>query len=96
MNSISTVHVPREVATERILREIGLWSPGPRRSMPWKAPPNPNRCKEDVRPIFWARRQKSYVYRTQTWNEFPNGRWGSSHSPAFGELKDYYLFYLKV
>ena len=24
------------------------------------------------------------------------GRWGKSDSPAFGELKDYYLFYLKV
>jgi len=23
------------------------------------------------------------------------GRWGKSDSPAFGELKDYYLFYLK-
>ena len=22
------------------------------------------------------------------------GRWGKSDSPAFGELKDYYLFYL--
>lgn len=34
--------------------------------------------------------------RTQHWDEFPNGRWGSSESPAFGELKDYYLFYLTV
>jgi methylenetetrahydrofolate reductase (NADPH) len=47
-----------------------------------------------VRPIFWALRQKSYVHRTRHWDEFPNGRWGKSDSPAFGELKDYYLFYL--
>ena len=32
--------------------------------------------------------------RTRHWDEFPNGRWGNSASPAFGELKDYYLFYL--
>uniref|UniRef100_A0A8C0QFA2 Methylenetetrahydrofolate reductase n=1 Tax=Canis lupus familiaris TaxID=9615 RepID=A0A8C0QFA2_CANLF len=51
--------------------------------------------EEDVRPIFWASRPKSYIYRTQEWDEFPNGRWGNSSSPAFGELKDYYLFYLK-
>jgi hypothetical protein len=25
--------------------------------------------------------------RTRHWDEFPNGRWGSSDSPAFGELK---------
>uniref|UniRef100_UPI00109FC4B3 methylenetetrahydrofolate reductase-like n=2 Tax=Podarcis muralis TaxID=64176 RepID=UPI00109FC4B3 len=55
----------------------------------------PNGEFEDVRPIFWASRPKSYIYRTQEWDEFPNGRWGNSSSPAFGELKDYYLFYLK-
>ncbi|CAN0349801.1 unnamed protein product [Lampetra planeri] len=37
----------------------------------------------------------SYIHRTQTWDEFPNGRWGNSSSPAFGDLTDYYLFYLK-
>lgn len=31
----------------------------------------------------------------QEWDEFPNGRWGNSSSPAFNDLKDYYLFYLK-
>ena len=36
-----------------------------------------------------------YFCRTRHWDEFPNGRWGASESPAFGELKDYYLFYLK-
>uniref|UniRef100_A0A8C0Q904 Methylenetetrahydrofolate reductase n=1 Tax=Canis lupus familiaris TaxID=9615 RepID=A0A8C0Q904_CANLF len=45
------------------------------------------------RPLPWA--VSSYIYRTQEWDEFPNGRWGNSSSPAFGELKDYYLFYLK-
>lgn len=27
--------------------------------------------------------------RTQEWDEFPNGRWGDSRSPAFGELDAY-------
>lgn len=42
-----------------------------------------------MRPIFWANRRKSYVNRTETWDEFPNGRWGNSQSPAFGELDGY-------
>ena len=36
------------------------------------------------------------IYRTQEWDDFPNGRWGNSASPAFGELTDYYLFYLRT
>jgi len=38
-----------------------------------------------VRPIFWAIKPKSYISRTQQWDDFPNGRWGVSRSPAFGE-----------
>ncbi|XP_018025949.1 methylenetetrahydrofolate reductase-like [Hyalella azteca] len=85
----------REVATTAILKKLGLWAGAPRRPLPWKMAANYKRCCEDVRPIFWATRPKAYVYRTQHWDDFPNGRWGSSESPAFGELKDYYLFYLK-
>ncbi|XP_045601696.1 methylenetetrahydrofolate reductase (NADPH) [Procambarus clarkii] len=85
----------REVATTAILKQLGLWAAAPRRPLPWKMAANHKRRGEDVRPIFWASRPKAYVYRTQHWDEFPNGRWGSSESPAFGELKDYYLFYLK-
>ena len=46
--------------------------------------PFKGRQKEDVRPIFWAIKPKSYICRTQEWDEFPNGRWGLSRSPAFG------------
>lgn len=56
----------------------------------------PTRSKEDVRPIFWANRPKSYLQRTATWDEFPNGRWGDSRSPAFGELTDYHVTSLHV
>lgn len=48
-----------------------------------------NRKAENVRPIFWKHRKASYVQRTQDWDEFPNGRWGDSRSPAFGELDAY-------
>ncbi|XP_020750664.2 methylenetetrahydrofolate reductase (NADPH) isoform X4 [Odocoileus virginianus] len=85
----------REVATIEVLKRLGLWIEDPRRPLPWALSAHPKRREEDVRPIFWASRPKSYIYRTQEWDEFPNGRWGNSSSPAFGELKDYYLFYLK-
>lgn len=85
----------REVATIDVLRRLGLWQEDPRRPLPWAVSAHPKRREEDVRPIFWASRPKSYIHRTQEWDDFPNGRWGNSSSPAFGELKDYYLFYLK-
>ncbi|XP_037684437.1 methylenetetrahydrofolate reductase isoform X2 [Choloepus didactylus] len=85
----------REMATTEVLKRLGLWTEDPRRPLPWAVSAHPKRREEDVRPIFWASRPKSYIYRTQEWDEFPNGRWGNSSSPAFGELKDYYLFYLK-
>uniref|UniRef100_A0A8C6KZA0 Methylenetetrahydrofolate reductase (NADPH) n=1 Tax=Nothobranchius furzeri TaxID=105023 RepID=A0A8C6KZA0_NOTFU len=85
----------REVAPTEVLRQLGLWIEDPRRPLPWAVSAHPKRRVEDVRPIFWASRPKSYIYRTQDWDDFPNGRWGNSSSPAFGELNDYYLFYLK-
>jgi methylenetetrahydrofolate reductase (NADPH) len=45
----------------------------------------------EVRPIFWANRAQSYENRTALWEEYPNGRWGDSRSPAYGELTEYYL-----
>ena len=50
-------------------------------------------CIVGFRPINWANRPKSYVMRTEDWDEFPNGRWGDSSSPAFGELSDLSHFY---
>ncbi|KZS15104.1 Methylenetetrahydrofolate reductase [Daphnia magna] len=85
----------REVATTTILKQLGLWVTEPRRPLPWRRAANAKRSTETVRPIFWSSRPKAYIYRTRHWDEFPNGRWGKSDSPAFGELKDYYLFYLK-
>jgi len=61
------------------------------RQLPWRPSTFPTRREEDVRPIFWSNRPKSYLARTMDWDEFPNGRWGDRHSPSFGALKDYYL-----
>jgi len=83
----------REVASTAIAKRLGLWS-DIKKPLPWRLSADPSRAEEDVRPIFWTNRSKSYVHRTRHWDEFPNGRWGNSDSPAFGELKDYYLFYL--
>lgn len=49
----------------------------------------PNRRQETIRPIFWANRTKSYLSRTENWDEYPNGRFGDSRSPAYGELDGY-------
>lgn len=65
------------------------------RALPWRQSAIENRSKrEQVRPINWANRPKSYVMRTEDWDEFPNGRWGDSTSPAFGELSNMGHFYL--
>src|SRR3569833_413677 len=79
-------------ATRMVLEELD-WMPSPDRplkqALPWKQSLGLGRRAEDVRPIFWRNRNKSYVMRTQEWDEFPNGRWGASRSPAFGELDAY-------
>lgn len=56
--------------------------------LPWRKSLNPQRRNEEVRPIFWQRRPYSYVARTSQWavDEYPNGRFGDSSSPAFGDL----------
>ncbi|KAK3735397.1 hypothetical protein QZH41_013389 [Actinostola sp. cb2023] len=87
----------REVATREILCALGLWctDPAASRPLPWRASANQKRFTEDVRPIFWATRPKSYLYRTSEWDEFPNGRWGNSSSPSFRDLSEHHLFYLR-
>jgi methylenetetrahydrofolate reductase (NADPH) len=48
-----------------------------------------NRQNETVRPIFWANRMRSYILRTEGWDDYPNGRWGDSRSPAYGEVSGF-------
>ncbi|CCE83153.1 Piso0_003725 [Millerozyma farinosa CBS 7064] len=54
--------------------------------LPWRKSLHPSRSKESIRPIFWQKRKYTYISRTATWDEFPNGRWGDSRSPAFGDI----------
>jgi methylenetetrahydrofolate reductase (NADPH) len=59
------------------------------KTLPWTPSLTPKRRDEGIRPIFWANRAKSYVDRTETWDEFPNGRWGDARSPAYGDVDAY-------
>ncbi|KAJ1675507.1 methylenetetrahydrofolate reductase (NAD(P)H) met13 [Spiromyces aspiralis] len=56
------------------------------RPLPWAQPISDKRARENVRPIFWRNQTRNYIARTANWDEFPNGRWGDSRSPAYGEL----------
>lgn len=79
-------------ATSMVLEELSMMPSAERpvkQALPWRKSLGLGRREEDVRPIFWKNRNKSYVARTQEWDEFPNGRWGDSRSPAFGELDAY-------
>jgi methylenetetrahydrofolate reductase (NADPH) len=79
-------------ATRMVLEELSMMPSSDRplkQALPWRKSLGLGRREEDVRPIFWKNRNKSYVTRTQEWDEFPNGRWGDSRSPAFGELDAY-------
>ncbi|ORY82703.1 methylenetetrahydrofolate reductase-domain-containing protein [Protomyces lactucae-debilis] len=80
-----------EKATHMIIERLGLLKDVKPREMPWQRSLGLNRKDESVRPIFWANRHKSYIARTKEWDEFPNGRWGDSRSPAFGELENYQI-----
>merc|ERR1719160_972434 len=75
-----------ETSVCRIIEGLGIrpeWTAS--RPLPWRPHPGDVRKNEDVRPIFWANRPGSYVKRTATWDDFPNGRFGDYHSPAYGE-----------
>ena len=82
------------VSTRMVLEELSVTPPSDSinpdtKPLPWRQSLGLNRRDENVRPIFWSNRKSSYVARTQDWDEFPNGRWGDSRSPAFGELDSY-------
>jgi len=84
-----------EQSVRLILLKLGLISDSHlRRELPWfgARSTGTNGVKsEAVRPIFWANRPKSFISRTEDWDEFPNGRWGDAGSPAFDPLSTYHL-----
>ena len=91
----------REMSVSEILKKLDMYQEKDEqdavlRKFPWL--PSPALARrgqmEDVRPIFWTARPRSYMIRTSNWDEFPNGRWGDSSAASFGELKDYHLVLL--
>jgi methylenetetrahydrofolate reductase (NADPH) len=76
-----------ETSVMRIVEGLGVvadWTAA--RPLPWRTSPGEVRKGEDVRPIFWSNRPGSYIRRTATWDDFPNGRFGDKSSPAYGEF----------
>jgi methylenetetrahydrofolate reductase (NADPH) len=92
-HGIKTVHLytlNMEKSALAILMNLGLIEESKiSRSLPWRRPTNVFRVREDVRPIFWANRPKSYISRTIGWDQYPHGRWSDSRNPAYGALTDY-------
>ena len=71
-----------EAAVIKIIKGLGILKK--KRELPFLQGTSAERATESVRPIFWANKPSSYLQRTSQWDEFPNGRWGDSKSPAFG------------
>lgn len=91
--SVSNILVAMEAVTF-FQQATNTIQPSAGRVLPWRPSAIDKREKnEQVRPINWANRPKSYVRRTEDWDEFPNGRWGDSASPAFGELSNVSHFF---
>ncbi|VAI38865.1 unnamed protein product [Triticum turgidum subsp. durum] len=94
-SGIKTLHLytlNMEKTALAILMNLGLIEESKlSRTLPWRPPTNVFRVKEDVRPIFWANRPKSYISRTTGWDQYPHGRWGDSRNPSYGALNDHQL-----
>ncbi|XP_051118212.1 probable methylenetetrahydrofolate reductase [Andrographis paniculata] len=92
-SGIRTIHLytlNMEKSALGILTSLGLIQESKiSRSLPWRRPANVNRVQENVRPIFWANRPKSYISRTIGWDQYPHGRWGDSRNASYGALTDY-------
>ncbi|KAJ3114036.1 hypothetical protein HDU96_002624 [Phlyctochytrium bullatum] len=79
-----------EKSVRLILEGLGFVAPiDVVKPLPWNPSLDKKREKETVRPIFWRNRTRSYILRTEAWDDFPNGRWGDSRSPAYGDLDGY-------
>jgi methylenetetrahydrofolate reductase (NADPH) len=81
-----------EHSISEILKSLNLVSTtGIIKELPWRQSTLGDRkISEDVRPIYWSNRPVSYLTRTESWDDFPNGRWGDITSPTFGELNQYH------
>lgn len=92
-HGIKTLHLytlNMEKSALAILQNLGVIEEAKiLRPLPWRRPANIFRIREDVRPIFWANRPKSYISRTTDWEQYPHGRWSDSGNPTYGALTDY-------
>jgi methylenetetrahydrofolate reductase (NADPH) len=84
-----------EKSVNEVLRRLNLTSSPKNRELPWKKNNHPKRNSENVRPIFWKNNSKSYTSKTFYWDEFPNGIWGDSRSPAFGNIAEHFVSFCK-
>lgn len=97
-NGISGIHyytMNLEKSVNEILKQLDFKSSGRIKELPWKRSSGPRGVSETVRPIFWKNNHKSYLSKTWYWDEFPNGVWGDSRSPAFGNLTDHFVSFCK-
>ncbi|KAJ1550557.1 hypothetical protein HK096_006254, partial [Nowakowskiella sp. JEL0078] len=79
-----------EKTVRLVLEELKFVAPREvAKPLPWNPSLEKKREKESVRPIFWKNSPRSYILRTEAWDDFPNGRWGDSRSPAYGDLDGY-------
>jgi len=84
-----------EKSVSEVIKQLELKVSSKVRELPWKKYSNPKRLQENVRPIFWKNNAKSYLSKTWYWDEFPNGIWGDSRSPAFGNLSEHFVSFCK-
>jgi methylenetetrahydrofolate reductase (NADPH) len=97
-NGINGIHyytMNLEKSVNETLKKLDFKIQGKQRELPWKKHSNPKRTAETVRPIFWKNNSKSYLSKTWYWDEFPNGIWGDSRSPAFGNLEEHFVSFCK-
>lgn len=84
-----------EKSVGEILKNLELKVSQKTREFPWRKLSNPKRLQESVRPIFWKYNSKSYLSKTWYWDEYPNGIWGDSRSPAFGNITEHFVSFCK-
>eukprot|EP01029_Cantina_marsupialis_P022206 TRINITY_DN5412_c0_g2_i1.p1 TRINITY_DN5412_c0_g2~~TRINITY_DN5412_c0_g2_i1.p1 ORF type:complete len:597 (-),score=203.32 TRINITY_DN5412_c0_g2_i1:321-2111(-) len=76
-----------ESSVRQVVQNLGLTADVvTRKAFPWRPSTLPQRSQEDVRPIFWANRHKSYMSRTDAWEKFPRGRWEDGERNKFADI----------
>ncbi|CAI7756531.1 unnamed protein product [Closterium sp. NIES-53] len=96
---IHTLHMytlNQDKTTIAILKNLGLIEASNiPRALPWRPATNIVRCTEDVRPIYWSLRPKSYLARTAAWTKFPSGRLGPAEALSYSDLPAKHRAFLK-